>query len=543
MVILVLLTAFAAAISPGEDPENGQIALMMGLEEEDRGVGVSALISIEDAWAIEDQREEAQEPLVSRMYNGEAILGCDAQSLTFYCTLGLDNGNEWPQLQLTACGAEQLQVAWVDDYGYDLCGEAIAEGWRYELLAYTDTAYAYIGVVFTGLPIVTLHTDDQAGIVKETDTGVDVHIASWGDALYSRAQIHRRGGDGYVGVDKPSYRFEFLGIDLRGNLQSAARSVLGMEADTDWLLISNNSDVSAVRNHLCWQLWKEWEPDRQLAELDSRLVEVFLNDGYMGMYQLMQYVDPQEELEATGGNPQTDVCIRRIVTNNRGDRPREDRSQADYHEVELRYAPEGMTADEAFDVFDRYTQIELGWEEMDSEAFADLVLSCFDIDEVLSYYLFVQGYNLRDNVLNNLYIWALRQSDGTYRYAFSPWDMDRSLSVTSEEEKAENDDFCLHMQFVHRMLTLDVGGCRERLWAMWQEKRSGPLSDDALYQRIQETEDMVNASGAYLRESERWRGGAQKLNLAEMSANMIDIENWVEFMLRENWPVGDMQTQ
>ena len=557
MLLLALapLAMLASAATPDEDPLIRQISLAMGLGEE-RGKPVEEPMAIEDAWALEDTREEAETPLVTRMFNGEGILGCDAQSQTFYCALGLDNPDGWPALSLSALGAQGVRVAWIDDYSYDAVEDALSEGYRYELLAYTDTQYAYIGVVFTGLPIVTLHTDGAAAIVKEPSVDADVHIASaQQEALASRAQVHTRGGDCYEGVDKPSYRFELRGINAKGNECRAERGVLGMPADSDWLLVSNASDRTAVRNHLCWALWRDWQPGRQLAELESRLVEVFVNDSYKGIYQLMQYVDPARELAAIGGNPETDVCVRRIVMQNGGDRPRLVRDPVEGHVLELRYAPPGMPTDEAFAAFDAYTQLELHCDELDDEAFAALLAAHFDIPSLLEYYLFVQGYNLRDNVRNNLYIWALRQEDGSYRYALSPWDMDRSLSLmTSDEQEGMIDTAVLldehaqeskgwfrrEMRFVERMLELDVDGSRRTLWALWTDKRAHQLSEDTLYQQITALEEEVNASGAYLRESERWRGGAEQLNLAEMSANMPEVEKWVELVFRETWPADNM---
>ena len=167
----------------------------------------------------------------------------------------------------------------------------------------------------------------------------------------------------------------------------------------------------------------------------------------------------------------------------------------------------------------------------------------------------MQGYNLRDNVRNNLYSWALRQEDGSYRYALSPWDMDRSLSLmTSDEQEGMIDTAVLldehaqeskgwfrrEMRFVERMLELDVDGSRRTLWALWTDKRAQQLSEDTLYQQITALEEEVNASGAYLSESERWRGGAEQLNLTEMSANMPEIEKWVELVFRETWPADNM---
>ena len=121
---------------------------------------VEPMLELEEIWALEDEREESDTPLVAGMRNGDQEMGYDAGSDTFYCTIGMETGEDWPELSLfaqAADGAENLRIVWVDDYSYDYASEAVREGWRYELLAYTDTEFAYVGVVFTGLPIVTLH--------------------------------------------------------------------------------------------------------------------------------------------------------------------------------------------------------------------------------------------------------------------------------------------------------------------------------------------------------------------------------------------------
>ena len=45
--------------------------------------------------------EESEEPLVTRLFCNGAEAAYDAESNTFYCTLGLENGEEWPEIKLT----------------------------------------------------------------------------------------------------------------------------------------------------------------------------------------------------------------------------------------------------------------------------------------------------------------------------------------------------------------------------------------------------------------------------------------------------------
>ena len=62
---------------------------------------------IETIWAIEDAREESGVPLVTALEMNGVPLAYDAAENTFYCTLGLEDGEAWPELRLTAPGAKE----------------------------------------------------------------------------------------------------------------------------------------------------------------------------------------------------------------------------------------------------------------------------------------------------------------------------------------------------------------------------------------------------------------------------------------------------
>ncbi|MBQ7886687.1 MAG: hypothetical protein IJ313_07325, partial [Clostridia bacterium] len=105
IALLVLLAipvaAFMSAHLPQEDEAVSRIKHLMAVSE-DMGLPVGGLMEIESAWDIEDTREESETPLVDRMYNDGAVLGYDREWNTFYCSLGMDGGDEWPTVSLTA---------------------------------------------------------------------------------------------------------------------------------------------------------------------------------------------------------------------------------------------------------------------------------------------------------------------------------------------------------------------------------------------------------------------------------------------------------
>ena len=139
---------------------------------------------------------------------------------------------------------------------------------------------------------------------------------------------------------------------------------------------------------------------------------------------------------------------------------------------------------------------------------------------------------------NNLYIWAERDENGSFAFRLSPWDMDRSFNTKVDGET--QDELDLQMALPRRLLSLDALGSRTMLHENFNEKRALLLSDDALYQWITDLETMINASGAYLRESEKWRGGAAYLDVTEIRAGAVTHMRTIEYYLKELWPRNDL---
>ena len=206
LAALALLAVLALAVPQGVEQATGTEYLLAANAKHER-TPVGGLIDIEDAWAIEDERSEAGAPLVRSLFNGESALGYDAGSDTFYCTLVMESGQDWPELALSVQDAPGVSVVWIDDYAYAACDVAIRKGYSYELLAYTDTEYAYFNIVFTGLPIVGWHScDADAPIGDEYAPGYASVSADGCEAVNGPAQIHLRGGGFEKMIDKPSYR-------------------------------------------------------------------------------------------------------------------------------------------------------------------------------------------------------------------------------------------------------------------------------------------------------------------------------------------------
>lgn len=256
---------------------------------------VEPVREIEEIWAIEDEREESVEPLVTRLFCNGAELAYDAESNTFYCTLGLENGAEWPEIKLTAdeTAGRGLCLCFADDYSYDECDTAIREGYSYQIFAYTDDAYSYSDIVYTGLPILTLTTQEEIG---EEDAGGSFTYSSYdGGALTGGMRVHLRGDGSLRWLDKKGYRVEFT--RTTDGKKKIRRDVPGFcETDTV-LLLAMGFDETLMRDRLSWDMAAlVWPADEAFSARTTAYAEVFINGEYMGAYLMMTPYHYQDEL-------------------------------------------------------------------------------------------------------------------------------------------------------------------------------------------------------------------------------------------------------
>ena len=542
---LLLLAGLTVLLPEGREDVPTELAYLYAAAEAHERTAVGGLIDIEDAWAIEDERQEAQAPLVRSMFNGGSALGYDAASDTFYCTLGVEHEDDWPELALSVEDAPGVTVVWIDDYAYDFCTDAIREGYRYELLAYTDTEYAYFGVVFTGLPIITWHTYDETEPIGDEYVQGRASVSSaQHEAVNSAAQIHLRGGSFPLPMDKPSYRLEFHELSRKGQDKNSDYAVLGMEPDSDWLLLSVARDRTTMINHLCWKMWSMWNEGEPVPmQLGSEMIEMFVNDEYKGMYELMPCIRVDKEIERVGGNLSTD-CVSRAIARMNDNYAATGRPMIDFREtasvmLEVRWAPEHFSEEQVRQLFEMYEQLQVMDERaLSDEAFTELALSVVDTRQAMSFLLYFQVCQLTlDNLFNNRYIWMIREGDG-YRMMITPWDMD--VGMSNAEQTTSRDVIFLAPIFEERMLDLNADGCRDILWSIWEEKKETLLTETALYAWIRGEEEYINSSGAYLRESEKWYGEAEELDLSSMYENELSYIGVIDSYLRELWPSSEM---
>ena len=500
---------------------------------------------METIWAIEDARVESAQPLVTALEMNGMPVAYDAPSNTFYCTLGMGQGETWPEIHLTAPGARGVRLSFVDDYSYDWCSDAIRDGYAYQVMAYTDTEFAYFDLVFTGLAQLCIDTKGQE--ITTEDSPVWVTMAAYGEpALLSTGRMHLRGASTLL-AEKKGYKLEFT-RERDGGAKKIALQVPGFGSANDLALLPCRVDETKMRDKINWDMWAQLHRnDEAFGARKTGYAEVFKDGEYFGLYLLVEPVDIKDELSLAGEQHlQTDCVYRTAALNFSRDREYYRHPHRENAGYELYYSPDSAdTHEKRFVLLEAYIELT---KTQDDEEFAARAMELFDIENMLTYALLMQGNAIGDNFFNNMYIWAHAKPDGGVTYRFAPWDLDVSWGFEAHEI-GENFERWLYFPVLDRMLSLDVGGIRRKAYDIWQQLRAGVLSEEYLQEKIDEYTFLLGESGAMMRDADRWGGymtypdGYELQTFAGMRWGQIDeamemilsAEGTVDFLDKSNY--------
>ena len=453
---------------------------------------VEPLRPIEEIWEIEDTHELSEVPLVTHLEKDGVPLAYDKESDTFYCALPLE-AEVWPELRVTAPETQGIRMCFADDYLYDTPGDAMASGYGYRVLVWNEKEYAYTSIVFTGMPQICLTVDTE--ILKREDVPAWVCVNNGVQAVQANGRTHYRGG---VTLHSPkrAYRIEYT--KTSDGRKKIAQDTPGMGSVRNLILIPMIYDATLMRDRLSWDVYAKAIPEN--APFGARAlqhVELFVNDEYEGVYLMLEPYDYREELKAAGDHHGDMDFIYRVGSADEN-RPYVKGFYIPARGFEVFYSPPG---EENYAMgLDAYMDAVT---EEDDELFCRKALDCFDVDSMLRYLLLVQAGGWTDNVLNNLYVWADRTSGKTV-YHFFPWDMDATWGDRANRI-GEDFDYWMYFPTCDRMISLNAGGImRDRLEEIWQELRSGPLTEEFVEECVTRYTHELNDSGAAARNSERW---------------------------------------
>ena len=388
---------------------------------------------------------------------------------------------------------------------------------------------------------VTISAQEKLPIIKLTgDFGYDYQDGtvsiiypdgSSEDSLTARIKW-RGGSTNAEGKHKRNYKIKFTD-DHR---------FFGLRKDDSWILDAGQADVFRLRNLIATELWNDFatkpyyidkEPDA-LSGVRGKVVEVYLNDEYRGIYSFMENMDrKQMKLKKFDENG----LIRGVMWKSKG-----------YSSSMMTIVPESYDNKESMmDVFEaKYpdlddldsTDYSTLWNAINfvvnssDEEFRQHVHEYFDIPVIIDYYLFVYVLNALDNRGKNMY-WAVYDQTKDKKITPAVWDLDISMGAKSALQYDK--DFISPeydpgdvLYLITRLKNLNVDDFNNKVRNRYVELRKTVFSIHSLQQRYEYYYDLLVTSGAAEREAEKWSMDSDVCGeIIDFDLEILFIKFWI----------------
>lgn len=162
----------------------------------------------------------------------------------------------------------------------------------YELLIYDEFKYNKLSFKFICVPIVNITTSQEI-TVDAQPAQVEFYMKDYEDGIgttqvSSETIIYVRGRSSLY-YPKKQYR-----LKLRKDNDYNKVSLLGMDADEDWILDSLYADYSKIRTKLAFDLWNQMNSYTTVDfdnDLNMEYIDVYINGEYHGLYLLKEFYD------------------------------------------------------------------------------------------------------------------------------------------------------------------------------------------------------------------------------------------------------------
>lgn len=433
--------------------------------------------------------------LVDEIIFDEELLFCDEKNNIYYYSLVEDSSSSNnPYIKLTA--HNNLKIAFLNE---KITEDIIKNNMTIDFIVYTDQYYHQYGLKCTTLPLMNISCLEEIG-----DDSVDMNIVLFdnGEDVIDRftlsdGTIHVRGAS-TRGLPKKSYRISLVQTSLGGNKRNNNVSLLGMRQDDDWLLYSAYNEGTKVKNVFSCNLWENSCAANNSIGADTgmeyRYLELFINNEYWGLYALGFPID-SKQLNLQKGMGElykknawaTETSLEGYKTKGYGTGDR------DYLREFYEYLNEN---------------------KYDNEALTEYI----DINNLIDIRLFINLIQGTDNVgiesyycgedstyLKNIYL-CIREIDNGLIGLYCPWDLDITWN------RNPNVNCLIETGYLEQMIANGNTDIIKLMCDRYRTLRETYWSDESLVEMLDDLEDDIYGSGAYLREYERWSDGRYKEN-------------------------------
>ncbi len=388
---------------------------------------------------------------------------------------------------------------WLEDAYFDKYQEAIAQGHAFTLYCIGDGAWYRCEVVFTGMPVMVIETEDGMEIDREGAVSQGSmwlwDVKSQGKQYQSvGCQVSVR-GDSSRGFPKQGYK-----LVLEKKL-----SLLGLRNDEDWVMAALWDDDGLIHNKFSYDVWQNMAAHNTVRKDEGtrmEFVELFCNDIYMGVYGLVERMDAKQL-----GLDKNDILYKCHGFQVADDAIEEDFGLSIAYDIKYPKA------------YDKDTWIPLK-EYLDVCA-ADVVTdydkaaSFLNMENAIDYNIFMMLTWAEDNnARKNICFVAEYGRDGPRQYQIIkvPWDLNFSWGQSTYDGDFDRKLYHPERIWDPSLWSFDIQAMyqcypdeiEELTRRRWRELRKDVLSEQRLFTMLDEEFAYLHGSGAYDRNYVRW---------------------------------------
>ncbi len=403
--------------------------------------------------------------------------------------------------------------------------EDIFPGKTLEMIAYDRSLYREYTLAVTTVPLVRIdcgedlfkQMDNWEKIIKDsslkeplpmTFTLYDNRPDTLHPMIVSEGTIHIRGGS-TLSFPKKGLRIKLIERSVGKELKEYQTSLLGMRQDGDWLLYAPYNDQEKIRNVFSSNLWFDSCADNNSFGLKNgmeyRYVELFLNRRYWGLYALGYPIDAKQ----MGIRADNQGHYDEFLFKQKAFGPDYTDIESGDHGYILQLNADQTDVNNGMQIMKMY--FSLLFSESPNTIWHNDLYNAIDI---WLYLKLGQAFDtvVYQNQLKNI-MYTIKKTDEGRKILFTPWDADNywgnSWSLMGKNKTIEYalspDDNSLEMT-VNPVSTLrktdpDIV---ELIKERYAELRSEGWSDRTIDSMIDEFEQEIYGSGAYVRDAERW---------------------------------------
>ncbi len=322
-------------------------------------------------------------------------------------------------------------------------------------------------------------------------------------------------------------------IELIKDGESQDVHLLGYRKDDDWILASEYTDYSRMRNRVMMDLWTA--VDKLPYETDNRyqcngtqgeFVEVFVNGSYYGLMCFTDKIDRKKlNLKKTKEATDTTPEVKRgllwkaiwecgeTYLSSYTDKPANDSFLWPYIESKKSYGWEQKYPDDTISqaFFDPICDI-IDYMRTGNTDFNTNYTDKLYEQNVIDFILFIQAFQLLDNQKKNYYL-SVRNWEKEAKYLFTLWDLDGSIGRYAGGDETGRDikqmawgEKLGYHHMIHRFKAKNIrpDDFATKMNNRWQYLSTHQLSLQNVRAIMEKYANLFATSGAWERERARW---------------------------------------